>query len=161
MKTYSKDELKNINKLMKKVIIINLSITIVLIGLLIFFIIVASRDYKVIFKALLTIDIFIIGSSFFGCFFHFYQPLYILYRHINNIVSSNSNEMIIKVKNITTLSTISSGIKAYNIECECDNKNHILYLNPDFHFISFVEDNYLKVEVANNFIKTYEVLENE
>ena len=59
------------------------------------------------------------------------------------------------------LSTITNGIRAYQIHSTMDNTNIVLYLNPDFNSLSFNEDNTLKVEVSNNYIKTYEVIENE
>ena len=160
-KNYSNDELNNINKLVKKVIIINLFIVLASLGLLVYLIIIASREYTNLFKALLTIDLFILGSSVFACFFMFYRPLYILYRHINNIVSANSTKMIIRVVKITPLTTISSNIRVYGIECKSEDKDHILYLNPDFNDISFNEEDLLEVEISSNFIKTYEVLKNE
>lgn len=161
MKNYSKEELLNINKTIKKVIIINLIIFAVLTSLFIYLLIITNRDQSLLFKVLLSFVLFLDGSSVIICFISYYHPLYILYRHINNVVSSNTNYMTIKVDRIEELSTITNGIRAYQIHSTMDNTNIVLYLNPDFNSLSFNEDNTLKVEVSNNYIKTYEVIENE
>ena len=161
MKKYSKEELLNINKTIKKVIIVNLIIFIVLLSLFIYLLIIASRDYSLLFKVLLSLVLFLDGSSVIVCFIMYYHPLYILYRHINNVVSSNSINMTIKVDKIDDLSTITNGIRAYQIYTTVDNNKKILYLNPDFNTLDFDVNSTLKVEVSNNYIKTYEVIDNE